>query len=131
MHPETSRDSGQHRRTRRTTQAPGSQPVDRFAWERAVRDSPDVTGLTLAVALLASPYANADGSNIRPAVYTLGQRAGLAVTDDNRCRPVSKHLAHLVEARWLERTARGSAGRPATYRLTTPDRAPTSTVGHL
>lgn len=128
MHPETSRERGQRRRTRRTTPAPGASPVDRFMWERAVRDSPDITGLTLAVALLVGSYANADGSSIRPAVYTLGQQLGLAVSDDNRCRPVSKHLAQLVELRWLERTARGSAGRPATYRLTTPDRAHTSTV---
>ena len=127
MHPETSRDSGQHRRLRRTTEATGAQPVGRYAWERALRDSPDVTGMTLAVALLASTYANLDGSSVRPAVYTLGRQLGLAVSDDNRCRPVSKHLARLVELRWLERTARGSAGRPAAYRLTTPDRAPTST----
>lgn len=128
MHPETSRDSGQHRRTGRTTEAPGAHPVGRYMWEQALRDSADITGMTLAVALLVSTYANSDGSSIRPAVYTLGHQLGLAVSDDNRCRPVSKHLARLVELRWLERTARGSAGRPATYRLTTPDRAPTITV---
>jgi hypothetical protein len=107
---------------------PAGAPARRFAWERAIRAADDVDGMTLAVALLVGTYANENGSSIRPAVYTLGEQLGFAVTEDKRCRPVSTHLARLVELGWLARTSRGAAGRPAAYCLTTPDRAPGSTV---
>ncbi len=113
MHPETSRDSGQHRRTRRTTEAPGAQPVDRFEWERQLRSSGLPFGTRGALAILAS-YMNRDGTGARPSLDTLAESCGLSR------RQLSNHLRPALELGWLARESGRGPGSATSYAARRP-----------
>jgi DNA-binding transcriptional ArsR family regulator len=80
-------------------------PVDRFAWERALRRL-TLSKDTRYVALVLATYADRDGSNAHPGQDVLA--ADCEVTD----RTVRRHLARLLELGLIVRTFSGStAGR--------------------
>ena len=113
MHPETSRESGQHRRTRRTTQAPGARPVDRFEWERQLRSSGLPFGTRGVLAILAS-YMNRDGAGARPSLDTLADSCGLSR------RQLSNHLRPALELGWLARESGRGPGSATSYAARLP-----------
>lgn len=100
-------------------------PVDRFAWERALRGSHGLRGQGLAIALMLATYASRNGSDIFPGEARLAHDVGISV------RTARRHLTHLVDAGLLTRLSHGG-GRPsrnrgrrhryAEYRLTLPPR---------
>jgi len=101
------------------------QPVDRFTWERGLRNDPGARGVRLAVLLTLGTYMDADGTNARPTQKALAEACGL------RERAVRSHLTWAVDNGWLEVVQRGhhivNTGRSVAslYRASTPQPAPT------
>ena len=97
-----------------------AQPF-RHRWEQAFRDTDDLDPTSRLVGLMLATYANSDGANARPGQARLATTTGLAD------RTVRKHLALLIEAKWIEAQSRKPVDNPrrggiaTTYQLTIPD----------
>jgi len=100
-------------------------PVDRFAWERAVRQLA-LGKETKAVGLMLATYTDQDGGNAFPGQEVLA--ADLEVTD----RTIRRHLDRLEALGLIVRTFHGSsAGRRQladVWQLTLPPNA-AATIG--
>ena len=86
--------------------------VDRFVWERALRDSGLPFGTRGVLAILGS-FMNADGTGARPSLPTLAAACGLSR------RTVSHHLEPALTAGWLARESGGS-GKASRYSARLP-----------
>lgn len=113
MHPETSREGGQHRRTRRTTEAAGARAVDRFTWERELRTSGLPFGTRGVLAILGG-YMNRDGSGAWPSLDTLSDSCGLSR------RQLSNHLRPALELGWIARESGRGPGSATSYAARLP-----------
>lgn len=93
--------------------------VDRFTWEKHLRDHDDILGNRLLVLLTLGIYMRADGSNARPARATLATKTGL------HPGTVGRHLTWAREHGYLERVTRGhrrgdGISMPSIHRATVP-----------
>lgn len=76
-------------------------PVDRFSWERAIRDDEEITGNLLLVLLTLATYMDKDGSRARPSLNTIASKTGL------HSATCGRHLKWARGNGWLEQTSRG------------------------
>lgn len=76
-------------------------PVDRFDWERAVRNDDDILGNRLLVLLVLGTYMDKDGGNAKPSLETLGSKCGLHPAT------VGRHLNWARDAGYLHQVSRG------------------------
>lgn len=75
--------------------------VDRFSWERGIRDHDDVLGNRLLVLLTLGIYMRADGTGARPSLTTLASKTGL------HPGTVGRHLRWARGNGWLKQASRG------------------------
>jgi hypothetical protein len=92
--------------------------VDRFTWQRALREDHDVTGNTLLVLLVLATYFDGKGSGFA-SIRQLAAGTGLGEST------VRRHLTQAIGDGWLDRTKRGARagnGRAlaSTYETTQP-----------
>jgi Helix-turn-helix domain len=98
-------------------------PLDRFEWERLIREL-DLPPTLKCTAYALATYANGDGTKARPGVDRLAHATGLSR------RSVLAALAGLETAGLIEAVTRGGGkgtprGFASVYVLSVPDNDPT------
>lgn len=83
---------------------PPARRVDRFEWERALRDDPTLKERPHHVALVLATYANPDGTSVRPGIKTVAHDARMALST------ARAHIKTLRDLGWLKRVRYGSSG---------------------
>lgn len=88
-------------------------PIERFMWERIIRQS-GLPPLTKLVAFVMATYGEKDGSKIHPGDQRLAADCG--VTD----RAIRNHRRTLEDRGYITRTHGHGDGKAAEYQLTFP-----------
>lgn len=92
--------------------------VDRFTWERAIRDI-SMQPTTKLIVLIAATFANKDGTNVRPGKTQLAAAAGVSTSTVKRALREARTIGvlHLVS----HGSTTGRAHLTDVYRLSLPE----------